>query len=773
MPATRTIRIADSRPFTAWEGVRQTFLRWYVLLPVVLLGSAAAFLLKGRVQPSYKSEATVRLVAATVRPQLETGVTLPREELPDPETLGNSLQEMVLVPEAMTKLLQSSPAFAQDFERQGEKLLLWLRARARVMSKSAEVFVVEAWARTPEQAREMVHWMALGTMDAYKRTLRDRAETLAKFTKQQADLASKELTEHEEKMVSFLRANPGLLVTAMDRDRRLTTTGPDRMRVQSMLARAGSALTAKDPGLRALMEERERLQADLRSFKRTDVAASAGGAKLQELQAARKRLEDLRSQGLSDADPAVKLAQQQVGRIQSELQQVKPGEGGSSQLEVRTRARLKEIDTKIRSGLRQPQSTPRLEAQWGDLLRQQNLQLKRFEGFNRLANLAAFDNGLGVFENKALATLVTDASEPLAPKGIRPWMVLAVGVLLSCLLGLALALAVGRLDRTIHSVAELKQLVDLPVLAHLERQRAAQVAGSPDDEHTHTDSLIAWSKKEEVVEVGLKLSGAEAAQAMDQIADGGHLGRLALPPHQETALAPIGSSMVLGELLDDFSSNMRFQSVVAQPPEAPGVFLATAPHSSGADQVRLLASRLVDGEAGARVVLVAGWELRSGRTTVAANIAMALAEARRKVLLVDSCGGDGSLTRLMGLRPDPAASLYEQLSARMSGATASWTVYRLAESLSMVPASSQNPTMGPMLSSVAFGDFIDHCRSVFDVVVLDSRALSEVSDVVILQRKADAVVVVVRRRATTLRGLQQLAQQLEAVRLTGTVFCMH
>jgi len=252
------------------------------------------------------------------------------------------------------------------------------------------------------------------------------------------------------------------------------------------------------------------------------------------------------------------------------------------------------------------------------------------------------------------------------------------------------------------------------------------------------------------------------------------LGRPALPAHQETALQPIQpmqTSIVLGGLLSEEPTvTMQIRSVVAAPPLAAGIFLATAPRSHGADQVRLLAGRFSSGSNNVRVVLVAGWEPRAGRTTVAANLAMALAEARKRVLLVDSCGGDGSLTRLMGLRPEEKTSLYDQLQAKMSGEQSAWTVYRIAESLSMIPSSSQKAPMGPMLSSVAFGDLLEQCRGIFDTVVIDSRPLSEVSDAVILHSKADSVITVVRRRRSRLDGLQQLVDQMDDRRIVGTVF---
>jgi Mrp family chromosome partitioning ATPase len=787
MPAG--ITIARSRPFTTAEAARQTFLRWYILIPVTLGGSAAAFFLKDRVEPAYSSTAAIKLIPPTVRPQVETGVQLPSESPPDSRTLADTLQEFVLETESVRAFLKTRPDLFPGVDKLGDRFIKWMRLKTRIVPKGANLYGIEAWGHDADQAKALTRWIATATMEAYRKALRAKGELLANYTKEQLAVAKKALDSHEEQMIAFLRANPGLLVTAMDRDKRLSATGPDRMRVKAMLQRVGSALTAKDPALRALLEERERIQASLKGLKGSDAPSSPAAAKLRELEAAKKRLEDLKAGGRGDADPAVKIAQRQVKEIEAELKTLRPGEeSAATQAEAKARARLKEIEKKLKVALKQPQSSPRLEQQWGEMLRKQTLQVKIFEGYNRLASLAAYDHGLGLFETKDLASLAAEASEPTAPKGIKPWMLLAVGVFVSGLLGLGLAIAFGRLDRKIYNTEELTQLVSLPLLAELRQQSNRDALRASDEERVQSDGMIGWSKKEEVLSVGIKLSGSQpGASSAGVISDGGRLGqmtllgdggrggRLLLPSHEQS-LQPVGTSMVLDLLAEVPTTNMCVRSVVASPPLSPGLFLVTAPRSPGADQVRLLAGRLSEGQAAAqqRVVLVAGWEPRAGRTTVAANLALALAEARRRVLLVDACGGDRSLTRLLGLRVEEGTALYEQLAARTAGTqSGGWTFYKLAESLSVVPASSSTSPMGPMLSAVAFGDFMEQCRGIFDVVVLDSRPLSEVSDAVILTQKSDAVITVVRRRATKLPGLQQLADQLGARRMIGTVFNHH
>jgi len=154
-------------------------------------------------------------------------------------------------------------------------------------------------------------------------------------------------------------------------------------------------------------------------------------------------------------------------------------------------------------------------------------------------------------------------------------------------------------------------------------------------------------------------------------------------------------------------------------------------------------------------------------------LALALAESRRRTLIMDTCGADGLLTRLMGLRPEPKTGLYEQLSAHMSGSMDSWTIYRIADSLSIIPASPVHAPMAPMLSSIAFSDLLEQCRALFDVIILDTRPLSESSDAVILNQRSDALLLVTRRGQTTLKGVASFVDQIDPRHVVGVVFNQH
>ncbi|MCC6748113.1 MAG: hypothetical protein IT371_10670 [Deltaproteobacteria bacterium] len=781
--AASAARVATSRPFTLNEAIRHFARRWYLVLVVLGLGTAGAVAVKHRFRPEYHSESTFRLTLKVQAPQLDASVTIPQEEPPEPSPLAQVLLEQVTSDASLQQLVRARPdAFGNPSETNQLELIKYLRKYANIVPQTDTMYRATGRAHSPEQAQAFVAWMTDSAIRQHTAMMRERAETLSKFTRGQAQKASKDLERIEDKMLGFLRANPDLLVRTLDSDRRLATTGPDRMRVQAnrrLLDRAGMVLGNKDPALKSLLDERTRLQAELRNLSHDDNApTSVAGSAMRELQRARVQLSGFKAEGLGDDHPSVKQVQRRIKELEDQVAQAKPGQvTGASAYALRVQARLRELDKRLKSRVGSKQASqkklPRLEAQWGEMSREQRLQLQRFEGLDRLAAAAAF--ALGAYKTEKLAAVVEQADVPTSPKGVKGWMVLAAGVLTSLLLGIGLALALGSLDKRLFAVDDVPSLLHLQLLARLPAQGKAEVAAAVRDSPSGNAELLGWSREEKELELGVRprssgLTGMHTAQE-SMIGDGG---LLALPggPAPTAIVQSSVQSMVLHNLLDeDESIPLRVRSVVATPPTAAGLFLATAPRSDGADQMRLLASRLQEvRDPPCRVVVVCSWEPRVGRTIVAANLALALAESRRRTLLIDTCGGDATLTRMLGFRTDDGVGLYEQLEGRMAGTTEFWTIYKLAETLSVIPASSVRKPMLPMLTSPAFGEMVKGLKEIFDVIVLDSRPMAEASDAVALQQLAEGTVLVAGRKRSTLTGVASALRQLEGHRVAGVVF---
>jgi Mrp family chromosome partitioning ATPase len=218
---------------------------------------------------------------------------------------------------------------------------------------------------------------------------------------------------------------------------------------------------------------------------------------------------------------------------------------------------------------------------------------------------------------------------------------------------------------------------------------------------------------------------------------------------------------------------LKVRTLPSAPPLAPGLFVSTAPDSRPAEQMRLLAARLESRlGSGLRVVAVSSWDSRVGKTTVAANLAMVLAESQRRVLAIDACPGAAALTRLFGIEPD-GVGLCEQLLRRLDGDSSPWEVVQIAETLTIMPGSATAQPALPLLASEAFAQLVRDMLRLFDAVVVDTEALQLASDAVVLQRKVDGYVMVAGRHRSTTRGLRELTSRVERPRILGVVFNEH
>jgi capsular exopolysaccharide synthesis family protein len=147
----------------------------------------------------------------------------------------------------------------------------------------------------------------------------------------------------------------------------------------------------------------------------------------------------------------------------------------------------------------------------------------------------------------------------------------------------------------------------------------------------------------------------------------------------------------------------------------------------------------------AQVLLVTSPHSGDGKSTSASNLAITLALAGRRVLLVDgdlrkpsqhqiqNCGRERGLAHVLkGLLPVSRA------------------VHRTAvEGLDLLAAGPEVPNPAELFASRRLGDFLEEVRQLYDSVIIDSSPLLAVTDPCVIGSACDGIVLVVR--ATTLR----------------------
>jgi capsular exopolysaccharide synthesis family protein len=175
-----------------------------------------------------------------------------------------------------------------------------------------------------------------------------------------------------------------------------------------------------------------------------------------------------------------------------------------------------------------------------------------------------------------------------------------------------------------------------------------------------------------------------------------------------------------------------------------------------------LTSILFSGQNGAhpRVLVFTSASPAEGKSTVTANLGIALAEAGQKVLLIDgdmrkprlhtvfSLSNRAGLSDLLSDRGTPAAEALASLE-RESG----------VPNLSVLPSGPATAAATSLLYSPRLSDLIKCAREAYDMVLIDTPPAHDIADARVLGRVSDAVVIVIRSHRTSRDVLKNACQR--------------
>ncbi len=183
-----------------------------------------------------------------------------------------------------------------------------------------------------------------------------------------------------------------------------------------------------------------------------------------------------------------------------------------------------------------------------------------------------------------------------------------------------------------------------------------------------------------------------------------------------------------------------------------------APSSVEAENYRTVrASLLVTAEhLGARVVMISSPEPGDGKTTLASNLAVAVAQSGKRVLLIDGDLRRPSIHRM--LRIPQGTGLTELLAGEIDfySAIRSTVIDRLSVITTGMPAA--NPAEA--LSSPKMHEIFAQAKNEFDFVFVDAPPLLAVSDPCVIARHTDGIVLVARLNKNTRSALVRVRQLL-------------
>ncbi|MEU4161680.1 CpsD/CapB family tyrosine-protein kinase [Actinoplanes sp. NPDC026670] len=195
--------------------------------------------------------------------------------------------------------------------------------------------------------------------------------------------------------------------------------------------------------------------------------------------------------------------------------------------------------------------------------------------------------------------------------------------------------------------------------------------------------------------------------------------------------------------------------------EGPPIVLRE-PGSPAAESYRYLRSRLQSSlrPTGATTLLVTSPGDRQGRTTTAANLAVALARSGRSVVLVDADLRNPRLHHIFQTTVDHGLTTLLDGDATVSEVLERTPVPRLR----LIPAGPRGDEHTDLLDSGQLGRVLRAVQKHADVIILDSPAVLSAADSIALAALSDHVLFVAdfarTRRDTVRRALAELAEVL-------------
>jgi polysaccharide biosynthesis transport protein len=208
-----------------------------------------------------------------------------------------------------------------------------------------------------------------------------------------------------------------------------------------------------------------------------------------------------------------------------------------------------------------------------------------------------------------------------------------------------------------------------------------------------------------------------------------------------------------------------------------GIVMLSAPGSAEAEPYRVLRTSFdfANAEHEAHTVMVTSAGTAEGKSTTAANLAVALARSGRRVVLIDADLRRPSLHRLFGLDQNPGVTDVELGEVTLAQALRTIELPESAPpqnggrratnvmgTLAVLPAGQALHDPDSLGAERAVGRLVTRAKERADVVIVDAAPLL-VSDAIALSAHVDALVLVARLQALRRSTLADVKRVLEAV----------
>jgi capsular exopolysaccharide synthesis family protein len=165
-----------------------------------------------------------------------------------------------------------------------------------------------------------------------------------------------------------------------------------------------------------------------------------------------------------------------------------------------------------------------------------------------------------------------------------------------------------------------------------------------------------------------------------------------------------------------------------------------------------------------KTLFVSSADTGDGKSSVAANLAVILAQAEKKVILLDADLRRPNMHNFFGMPNDYGLSDVFRGRLRLDEAIKEWNNGKV----SLITAGSPPPNPAELLGSKKMNEILDFLKGQYDMIVLDGPPFI-VADAVVLSSKVDGILAVVWTGHTQAPALRSMMEQIRRAgsRLVG------
>ena len=156
-----------------------------------------------------------------------------------------------------------------------------------------------------------------------------------------------------------------------------------------------------------------------------------------------------------------------------------------------------------------------------------------------------------------------------------------------------------------------------------------------------------------------------------------------------------------------------------------------------------------------KTLMVSSSVAREGKSTTIANIALTLAQIGSKVLLIDADLRKPIISKIFGIEKEPGVTdiilgnyewqnTLKTVTDIMMGRLGMEDIMTSPgiDNLNIITAGTHSPNTTELISSQRMSDFIDETKDMFDIILIDSPPILQITDSVIISTKIDAVILI-------------------------------